>query len=162
MDERTCESFDKYITYPIAISIAPFFHYFGITPNMVTIFNIFFRFFILLRILQNKKDLTTLILLVISHFLDSLDGTIARMYNQKTKLGAQLDGISDGVFWVLMFMIILKSCRNNFASFFIVYTLFISVSIVFLNKPGNRKLYNLMIFNAIPIIILIYYFYMQC
>jgi len=31
-----------YYIYPFAKKIAPYFHSLGITPNMVTIFNIFF------------------------------------------------------------------------------------------------------------------------
>jgi phosphatidylglycerophosphate synthase len=162
MDERCVESFDKYICYPIAQSIAPFFNYFGITPNMVTIFNIFFRIYIILRIINKDKSLLTLWYIILSHFLDCLDGTIARMYKQYSKFGKNLDHISDKIFWGTIFVLILLTCRSQFSLFFIIYLIFILVIIIVINSRNNKHLENIIDFNAIPLIIFIYYFYRKC
>ena len=42
------------------------------------------------------------ILLIITQLLDCLDGTLARKYDQKSKLGDILDHGSDAIFWGVM------------------------------------------------------------
>ena len=71
-------SFDKLISYPLAKKCAPILNYFNITANQVTIFNIFFRIYILYD-LYYKNSVYLIYLLILTHFIDCLDGTIARM-----------------------------------------------------------------------------------
>ena len=55
--EQNVFSLDKYITYPIAKAIAPFLFNIGIKPNHVTISNMFFRIFILNKMINNNFNL---------------------------------------------------------------------------------------------------------
>ena len=50
----------------------------------------------------------SLLLLIVTHFLDCLDGTIARMYNQISDLGKKLDTVSDKIFWTVITLITFK------------------------------------------------------
>ena len=110
--EQNIHSVNKYITYPIAKKIAPIFNAYDISPNMITSFNILLRIFILHNFITLKKNVVPLLFL--SHFLDCLDGTIARMFDKTSKFGAQLDHISDKIFWSIMLLyILLVNCKKN-------------------------------------------------
>lgn len=67
-------SFDNFISYPIAKKIVPYMYKLNITPNMLTISNIFFRIYILNNLLLKKTDYL-LLNLFITNFIDILDGT---------------------------------------------------------------------------------------
>jgi len=106
-------SFSKLFLYPFAERIAPFFHNLNITPNQVTIFNIFFRLYIFYLFFKNIKSFYLLGLLIFSNILDCLDGTLARKYNQGTKLGAFLDHTSDKFFWGGLFLFVFLKSKPN-------------------------------------------------
>ena len=101
------------IEYPICLSIAPFVHSLGITPNAVTIFNMFLRCIILYFFINNNIGWHIVILFVITQLLDCLDGTLARKYDQKSKLGYILDHGSDAIFWNIMLAYTLYGTWNT-------------------------------------------------
>ena len=101
-NNRIPYSIGDLIEYPICLAIAPFVHSLGITPNAVTIFNMFLRLFILYFYINKKLGWHIVILLIITQLLDCLDGTLARKYDQKSKLGDILDHGSDAIFWGVM------------------------------------------------------------
>lgn len=104
-------SIDKNINYPIAKRIAPVLYKLGIIPNYITIFNVIFRFFIVYKSINNSQNL--LVYYLISHFLDCLDGTLARMFNLQSSFGATLDHISDKLFWSFLILNSINICKNN-------------------------------------------------
>ena len=96
-------SFATLFEYPLAKKIAPLFNKLGMTPNMITTMNIFFRFYIIYTFVVEKRvDIYLLLMLIVSQFLDVLDGTVARMYDMVTDFGDKLDHISDTIFFCII------------------------------------------------------------
>jgi phosphatidylglycerophosphate synthase len=92
---------EAHLIYPLARQVAPIIHSVHVTPNMVTIFNTILRVVILTMIYRNEYSILTVALLWVSQFLDCLDGELARMYNQMSKVGHIIDHGSDYIFWSL-------------------------------------------------------------
>ena len=96
----TEEKIDIYFYRPIGYQIALFCAKLNITPNTVTIISIFFG--VAAGILFYFPDLglnvTGMALLVFANSLDSADGQLARITNNKSRLGRILDGFA-GDFW---------------------------------------------------------------
>ena len=61
-----------------------------IDPNLVTILSAFFGVFSFFLIILNQKYLAVFTLLI-SGYLDTLDGSIARISKKKSSIGAVLD-----------------------------------------------------------------------
>jgi hypothetical protein len=96
----TEEKIDIYFYRPIGYQIALFCAKTNITPNAVTIISIFFGvaagilfFFPVLWI-----NLIGMLLLMFANSLDSADGQLARITNNKSRFGRILDGFA-GDFW---------------------------------------------------------------
>lgn len=155
--EQNVFSLDKYITYPIAKAIAPFLFNIGIKPNHVTISNIFFRIFILNRMINNNLN-NLLYFLIFSHFLDTLDGTIAREYNLISEFGKFIDQLSDKIFWGCTILLTLYKCKNieNRFNQIVLFSLVILSVILLCELKNDCFLNNYMEMNAI---ILIFYYY---
>jgi phosphatidylglycerophosphate synthase len=78
----------------ICDSVAPTFHSYGFTPNIITtISNI--SVIIVIILLLEAKYLWAAIFVLIAYFFDCLDGHIARKYDQVTIFGDYYDHISD-------------------------------------------------------------------
>jgi len=121
--EHNILSTSSLITYPIAKKIAPILHKLSITPNQVTITNMFFRLFISYRMITNNNNYL-LPFLLLTHFIDCLDGTLARMFNQTSKLGSILDSASDVMFWPLIGVIVFHRTNQK------ILTLIIAIIIL--------------------------------
>jgi hypothetical protein len=96
----TEEKIDIYFYRPIGYQIALFCAKLKITPNAVTIISIFFGvaagilfYYPILWI-----NVIGMLLLVFANSLDSADGQLARITNNKSRLGRILDGFA-GDFW---------------------------------------------------------------
>lgn len=98
----TEETLDIWFYRPIGYQIARFCAWVGITPNAVTIISIFFG--VAAGILFYDQSLAVnvigMLLLVFANSLDSADGQLARMTNNKSRLGRILDGVA-GDFWFI-------------------------------------------------------------
>ncbi|MGA0556028.1 CDP-alcohol phosphatidyltransferase family protein [Larkinella sp. VNQ87] len=98
----TEEQIDIWFYRPIGYQIARFCARVGITPNTVTIISIFFG--VAAGILFYDQSLAInvigMLLLVFANSLDSADGQLARMTNNKSRLGRILDGAA-GDFWFI-------------------------------------------------------------
>jgi hypothetical protein len=98
----TEEQIDIWFYRPIGYQIALFCAKLGITPNAVTIVSIFFG--VAAGILFYDQSLLInvigMLLLVFANSLDSADGQLARMTNNKSRLGRILDGAA-GDFWFI-------------------------------------------------------------
>lgn len=99
----TEEFIDIYFYRPIGFQWALLFRRLGITPNPVTVAGIFIGmgagiFFYFEDI---KTNINGMLLLVLANSLDSADGQLARMTNNKSRLGRLLDGLA-GSFWFII------------------------------------------------------------
>lgn len=96
----TEEKIDIYFYRPIGLQIAFFCQKVGLTPNAVTIISIFFG--VAAGILFYYPSLTInvvgMLLLMFANSLDSADGQLARLTNNKSRFGRILDGFA-GDFW---------------------------------------------------------------
>ena len=152
--EQDIFSLDKFITYPIAKVIAPFLYNFGIKPNHVTISNIFFRIFILNKMINNNFN-NLLYFLIFSHFLDTLDGTIARKYNLVSEFGKFIDQLSDKIFWGST---ILLTLYNQI----VLFSLLILSVILLCELKNDCFLNDSMEMNVLILILYYYNNYMEC
>jgi len=96
----TEEKLDIYFYRPIGYQIALFCAKLGITPNTVTIVSIFFGVAagILFYFPELWLNVIGMLLLMFANSLDSADGQLARITNNKSRLGRILDGFA-GDFW---------------------------------------------------------------
>lgn len=96
----TEELLDIYFYRPIGFQWALLFRRLGITPNPVTVASIFIGmaggwFF---RYESLRLNIVGMLLLMLANSFDSADGQLARMTNNKSRLGRLLDGLA-GSFW---------------------------------------------------------------
>lgn len=98
----TEETLDIWFYRPIGYQIARFCARVGLTPNTVTIISIFFGVAagILFYDQSLRINVIGMLLLVFANSLDSADGQLARMTNNKSRLGRILDGVA-GDFWFI-------------------------------------------------------------
>lgn len=96
----TEEKIDIYFYRPIGYRIALFCQQVGLTPNAVTIISIFFGIAagILFYPQSLQLNILGMLLLVFANSLDSADGQLARLTNNKSRFGRILDGFA-GDFW---------------------------------------------------------------
>ena len=156
-------SIDKSINYPLAKLIAPILFNLGIIPNYITILNVFLRLSII-YITLNYSNQNTLIYYLISHFLDCLDGTLARMFNLQTKFGAELDHISDKIFWGFLIINSILICRRNKVNRNIILMTFILILIGLYNCnfKNNCDAENIVDMNAMVLIIIVNSLHNKC
>jgi cardiolipin synthase len=74
-------------------------------PNQLTLLRLIFIPFIIINIVDNNYRLA-LILLVIAGLSDGLDGLLARLLHQQTKLGQYLDPIADKLLLSTLFLVL--------------------------------------------------------
>lgn len=98
----TEEQIDIWFYRPIGYQIALFCAKIGMTPNTVTIISIFFGVAagILFYYQELYINVIGMLSLVFANSLDSADGQLARMTNNKSRLGRILDGAA-GDFWFI-------------------------------------------------------------
>jgi len=96
----TEEKIDIYFYRPIGLQIALFCQKVGLTPNTVTIISIFFGVAagILFYYPSLSINVMGMLLLMFANSLDSADGQLARLTNNKSRFGRILDGFA-GDFW---------------------------------------------------------------
>ncbi len=104
----TEELIDIYFYRPIGFALALFFRAIGITPNPVTIASIFIGMTggYLFYFEDLSINIIGMLLLMFANSLDSADGQLARMTNNKSRLGRVLDGLA-GSFWFVVIHIVL-------------------------------------------------------
>ncbi len=68
----------------------------AIWPNLVTAGNLFLGYLAIINIIQGKY-ITASWLIIIASILDGLDGLVARLVNESTPFGAEIDSFSDAV-----------------------------------------------------------------
>ena len=103
-------------------------------------------------------------LMLLSHFLDCLDGALARKYNMVSKLGATIDHVSDKIFWSSIFVIAIFKCKNNYKERNIIVLIgsFLCISLYKCLKNDDCELQNTLDMNAMILVIIIFYYYNTC
>lgn len=97
-------------------------------PNILSIFRLVFVLLFLLTFYHNKFK-TAIILLTISIITDFLDGLLARVLKQKTKLGAFLDPLADKILIIISIIVLMSKNFLPWWFFGIIITREIMVSI---------------------------------
>ncbi len=104
----TEEWWDIVFTRPLGFHLALFYKNFHVTPNQVTLVSIVFG--IVAGCCFYPADLRIniigMLLLVIANLHDSADGQLARMTNNKTKLGRILDGLAGNIWFITIYVAI--------------------------------------------------------
>jgi phosphatidylglycerophosphate synthase len=106
----TEEWLDTVWTRPIGYQWAKFFAKCGVHPNTVTVFSMILGAFSAFFFAQGSifyegthglmMNIIGVLLLAWANFYDSADGQLARMTNQKTRLGRILDGASSDIWFI--------------------------------------------------------------
>ncbi|MBW2142856.1 MAG: CDP-alcohol phosphatidyltransferase family protein [Deltaproteobacteria bacterium] len=106
-------------------------------PNLITILRIILTPIFIIFLL-NDAYLPALILFVVAGISDAVDGLIARLFNQKSKLGAFLDPLADKILLVSAFVVL--SAKNDVYAWLAVvvisrdFLILLGVLILFLNS----------------------------
>lgn len=104
--------------YSVIIKLDNKYNFKNVHPNIITLFRILF--YLLALYLYNKyKTFSSKLLLILSVlvtlFLDYLDGYVARKYNKCTVFGDILDHVSDWIVHISLYIIIKNKTKlNNF------------------------------------------------
>jgi hypothetical protein len=99
----TEEFIDIYFYRPIGFQWALLFRRLSITPNPVTVASIFIGMGagVFFYYEDLKTNIIGMLLLMLANSLDSADGQLARMTDNKSRLGRLLDGLA-GSFWFIV------------------------------------------------------------
>jgi len=84
-----------------------------LSPNIVTLISALLIIPIIINILKDQSALVFIILLLVRHILDCLDGTIARKCEKTSTIGAYLDMVFDYIFFLALYIAILYKIMNN-------------------------------------------------
>lgn len=124
----TEEFFDTIFYRPIGYGIALVCRAVGCTPNSVTIFSILVgmaagHLFYYQSLLLN---ITGVVLLIFADALDSADGQLARMTGQKSRYGRILDGFSENLWFLSIYLHLYLRMVNTGASSLLLIIIVVS------------------------------------
>lgn len=91
LEALTRNTYQKYCVDIIAIQLAKI-----VNPNFITILAILFGLSVPILLVQNHPDIAILMLLL-SGYCDTLDGTVARLQRKTSDFGTTLDIMSDRI-----------------------------------------------------------------
>lgn len=116
--------YQRYLTDPFAPIIGKWF-----TPNEITMFSCFTGIAVLPALWFNFPNFA-IALLLLSGYLDTLDGTIARQKKQITAVGAVLDILSDRIveFAIIVGLCVIDPIHRGFLSVILLGSCFICVT----------------------------------
>ena len=106
--EDTEEPIDIYFYRPIGYLMALLAERLRITPNMITVASIFIGAAagILFYYSSLAVNIIGMFLLMLANSFDSADGQLARMTNNKTKLGRILDGFAGNIWFIIIYVVL--------------------------------------------------------
>jgi phosphatidylglycerophosphate synthase len=124
----TEEIIDKIFYRPIGFVMAIASKALGLSPNAVTIISIFVgvaagHFFYYESISLN---LYGIILLILANAMDSADGQLARITNNKSRIGRILDGLAGNLWFISIYMHLYFRLINNSYNPFVLLLLIIA------------------------------------
>ncbi len=102
----TEDAFDVFFTDRLGLILARGFIKLHFTPNMVTLLSMFFGICggILFYSQDIRVNIIGIFLEIFAAILDCSDGQVARLTNQRSRLGRILDGFSDGMCFAAMYL----------------------------------------------------------
>ena len=118
-------------------AVAPSFHDFGWTPNMITTASNAAALVSSYCIYKRKFALAAL-MFSLAYFFDCLDGYVARKYNMVTVFGDLYDHISDVTKVAVLFGMLLQLDFTLFLMVFFIYACFLCLMCVHM---GHQELY---------------------
>ena len=134
-------SVDDDISYTIVENVSLFKH---IHPNIITISGLLLNFYIYHLLNTPNSNIYLLGFCIIYRWLaDCLDGAVARKYKNGSKLGHQLDTLSDVIMGFITFYFIQKHLFDfSFNACLIIYIIFLFIYnylFDFINTHDNLK-----------------------
>jgi phosphatidylglycerophosphate synthase len=114
----------------------------GITPNMVTIFRIFFVIFVVNDLFTTSDIIFPVIGALFFYFLDCLDGHLARATDQVTVLGDYLDHFADISFIlvIMIFILIKKYPGKKYICIGLIILLYLMLVHMGLQQKNYKKI----------------------
>lgn len=103
--DKTMYIIERFYRNTIIDRVLPFIDKTFITPNMITICNMLFSFYIF-WLAYNKEYILVAIFFQLYELIDHLDGSLARYKNMSSTIGAKLDTISDFIFYNFIYVFI--------------------------------------------------------
>lgn len=129
--QDTEEYLDKILYRPIGYLLAITFKSIGITPNVVTVISIFIGVIGGHMFYYNDLMLNVygMVLLMFAQALDGADGQLARMTNSQTQIGRILDGLSDNLKFISIYLhLIVRLIEVNNTPWVIVLAVLAGIS----------------------------------
>lgn len=152
-------SIQELVWRPIAKTVSPYIHEMGIIPNHITLINIVLRVYIITQIYYKDYSLKTLLLLLFSNYLDVLDGTLARMYNETSEIGKLADEASDIVFWTIVMILTYQNFLKNKSVRLLLIFIYLTLILIKIqcNYHQNCKLVTIFEQQADIVVIIMYF-----
>lgn len=122
----------------ICEDVAPTFHSYGFTPNMITTLSNISAILVVILLLK-ANYIWASVLFIISYFFDCLDGHIARKYNQVSVFGDYYDHISD---WIKLILILFTMYWINSEKFMEILPFIIIANILMCIHLGYQEKYH--------------------
>ena len=113
----------------------------AITPNAVTLINMF-NSVIIYWCIWNGKYLAVALLIQLLYFFDVIDGQLARYKNMTSKFGKFLDNFADTVFYITFYVLLGLKFNNGFVSiilYLLIYHLY-AITATFYIVPSIKKI----------------------
>ena len=147
----------------------------NIHPNMITGFGFILNYHLYKELQNPFIDKQRLISILFLRWLaDCLDGNVARKYKKTSKLGNQLDTLSDLIFGLIIFDYVYKHTRNQSYKVILIILLIVLLKYTFIDnnlldnhseiKSKNNTLFqkiNTFRINNSFVIFILFYFYIN-
>ncbi|MBQ9253739.1 MAG: CDP-alcohol phosphatidyltransferase family protein [Bacteroidales bacterium] len=130
--EDTEEWIDIHFTRKVGFLWAKLAIPLGITPNMITIASIFIGAFGSYLFIYNNLwiNIIGMLLLTLANTFDSADGQLARLTNNKTRLGRILDGLAGDIWFIIIYLcLVLRLLSYSSFSPYFIWTIAILAGI---------------------------------
>jgi phosphatidylglycerophosphate synthase len=151
MGKEDFSSFDSLISYPLSHKVVPYLNKYGITPNQITYFNLFFRILISILYYKDVNIVIIVTLYVISQIIDCMDGTMARKYGMGSEFGKKLDINTDIIVRIILYNFIILKHKNMIKYIFPYFIIDMISSLLYVNN--NQEIRHLEMNGPILIII---------
>ena len=141
----------------VAHKMTPFISQFIKNPNLVTSFNILIAIATLIHLSLNNTRMAGA-LIIMSLFIDLLDGSLARFLNKSSQRGQILDSLADIIMWSFTVTgIFILTSQNLIFYILLIYIIDVYVrNIILTDNPRpdalNFKNSNSLIYNFIKIL----------
>lgn len=110
--------FDLVVFFPISDFLIPYLYFFYFTPNFITLLSTISTFYSIY--LYYNNDVYCYLFYFMGYLFDSIDGRMARKYNQTSTFGMIIDLVSDNITNIpLLFVLIQKTIITFYDSIFI-------------------------------------------